>query len=100
VQIAWKTYLREKVAEGLLEDEKPLQGQEEATWKQIGEKVKEKDWKVECLKRDEKFDMRYTAAVCIYTRPLFSRMVHANGPRFLFVVEPYIQRPTCCIRPD
>jgi hypothetical protein len=62
---AWTTYLCKQVAEGVPDGQKPLDGQEQAAWKMILERVKDAAWKTDCMKRDEKFDMRFTAAVSV-----------------------------------
>ena len=62
---AWATYVREKVGKGLPESVKVVEGEEEKAWSRIVELVRDKDWQRECLKRDEKFDMHFSAAVSI-----------------------------------
>lgn len=63
VHTAWKDYIRLEVNKGLLESEKIIEGQEEEIWKALSEKIQSSSWKQECLKRYEKFDMAFTAAV-------------------------------------
>jgi cysteinyl-tRNA synthetase len=51
------------VAKGLPEAERPPNGHEEDHWKRIVEITLNTERKQECLKRDEKFDMHFSAAV-------------------------------------
>lgn len=62
VSEAWGSYVRENVAKGLPNEEKPSQGEEEVRWPRIAELARDQNRKLECLKRDEKFDMHFTAA--------------------------------------
>lgn len=56
--------MRTKVAKGLAADERLRQGEEKMTWMKIASKIKnDKEWRQECLKRDEKFEMYFQAAV-------------------------------------
>jgi cysteinyl-tRNA synthetase len=55
--------VREKVGKGLPEALWPAQGLEDEIWGTISELVMNKDWKQECLRRDEKFDMHLSSAV-------------------------------------
>ena len=63
IQAAWRTYVRLRVAKGLPENEKPREGHEEEKWSSLEELVKNKEWKQDCLRRDEKFDMHFSSAV-------------------------------------
>jgi cysteinyl-tRNA synthetase len=65
VQTAWKFYLRTRLVQGLPEGEKIIEGQEDRAWEQIVERFKVEEWKLDCLKRDLKFDMHFKAAVRI-----------------------------------
>jgi cysteinyl-tRNA synthetase len=65
VRTAWNFYLRTRLARGLSEDEKIIEGQEDCAWEQIVERFKVEEWRLECLNRDVKFDMHFKAAVCI-----------------------------------
>lgn len=60
---AWRTYVQEKVAKGLLESDRPTPGEEEKVWPRLLELFRAPEWKQECLKRDEKFDMHFSNAV-------------------------------------
>lgn len=63
VYSAWRDYIRLEVNKGLLESEKISEGQEKEAWKVLAQKVQDNSWKQECLKRYEKFDMAFSAAV-------------------------------------
>ena len=63
VSEAWKNYVRENVSKGLPDEERPSIGEEETKWPRIAEIARDGSRKLECLKRDEKFDMHFTAAV-------------------------------------
>lgn len=63
VHSAWKDYIRSEVNKGLLENEKIVGGNEEDGWKTLSQKILAALWKQECLKRYEKFDMVFSAAV-------------------------------------
>ena len=60
---AWKDYIRSEVNKGLPESEKIVEGDEEGAWKTLSQKIQDVSWKQECLKRYEKFDMVFSAAV-------------------------------------
>jgi cysteinyl-tRNA synthetase len=60
---AWTNYVRERVNKGLPDDMKVVMGSEEASWTQSSVLMQNVEWKHDCLKRDEKFDMHFTAAV-------------------------------------
>ncbi|KAM6502102.1 tRNA synthetases class I (C) catalytic domain containing protein [Amanita muscaria] len=61
VEDAWLNYLRERVSRGLPPDNASQVWNEES-WITLDELAQDKDWKRECLKRDEKFDMHVTTA--------------------------------------
>lgn len=92
IQTAWERYVRKHLAAGLPEEEKPPEGQEETTWKAISEKVKDENWKTECLKRDEKFDMHFRASVSIV--PLCSNSLTQSCNAWL--VTHLFRSPTHC----
>jgi len=52
-----------KVSKGLRADEVPPFGLEPQAWSKLSIKAADKAWKDEALKRDEKFEMHFTAAV-------------------------------------
>ncbi|KAJ3563550.1 hypothetical protein NP233_g8870 [Leucocoprinus birnbaumii] len=59
---AWIDFVKSRVNKGLPDDQKFVDGNEEATWPKLSELIQRSEWKQECLKRDEKFDMHFTAA--------------------------------------
>ncbi len=63
---AWSDYVDSKVNKGLPEDEKLAKGAERAAWPALAVRLQDKVWKQDCLKRDEKFEMHFTAAVRIF----------------------------------
>lgn len=63
VRQAWEAYIRSELARGLVEAERPSEGEEEARWANLVERFADKTWKQECLQRNEKFEMHFTAAV-------------------------------------
>jgi hypothetical protein len=67
VSDAWGSYIRENVSKGLPVEEKPSRGEEEVRWPRIAELARDQSRKLECLKRDEKFDMHFTAAVGVFS---------------------------------
>lgn len=62
---AWTEYVQSKVVKGLLDTDKPLPGNERVAWAKLVQQfdAADKVWKQECLKRDEKFEMHFSAAV-------------------------------------
>ena len=63
IHSAWKDYIRSEVNKGLPENEKIVEDSEEDGWKTLSQKIQDVSWKQECLKRHEKFDMVFSAAV-------------------------------------
>jgi cysteinyl-tRNA synthetase len=63
VHAAWRTHVREKVAKGLPNSERPIEGDEETAWPRLCELVQDIGWKQECIRRDEKFEMYFSSAV-------------------------------------
>ncbi|KIM45332.1 hypothetical protein M413DRAFT_66439 [Hebeloma cylindrosporum] len=59
---AWKAYVRTRVSKGLPENEKVPEGDEDPSWLRISELYRKPEWKQECLRRDEKFDLHYSSA--------------------------------------
>lgn len=56
--------MQKEVASGLPPDERVFGTDEVDTkFRQISQSIQNKEWKQECLKRDEKFDMNFTSAV-------------------------------------
>ncbi|KAL4078187.1 tRNA synthetases class I (C) catalytic domain-containing protein [Scleroderma yunnanense] len=62
VYTAWKAHVLNKVSKALPDQVKPQSGEEDSGWLRIVQFVKDNSRKVECVKRDEKFDMHLTAA--------------------------------------
>ncbi|KAJ7879586.1 tRNA synthetases class I (C) catalytic domain-containing protein [Mycena olivaceomarginata] len=52
VHAAWRNHVREQLRKGL----------PESAWPRLAELIQNKDWKQECLRRDEKFDMNFSSA--------------------------------------
>ena len=65
VYSSWTSFVQSKVAKALPETEKPAAGSEADAWSGLSARFQDKAWKQECLKRDEKFDMQFSAAVCL-----------------------------------
>lgn len=63
VEDAWRTYLRSDFAKGLPEADKPSKGSEAEAWEHVLLKAAQPAYRSECLKRDEKFDMKRKALV-------------------------------------
>ncbi|PFH49752.1 hypothetical protein AMATHDRAFT_146873 [Amanita thiersii Skay4041] len=61
VEEAWQVHMRERVSRGL-PSELTSQVWTEVSWGHLNELTKNKEWKTDCLKRDEKFDMHFSAA--------------------------------------
>ncbi|KAF9564747.1 cysteinyl-tRNA synthetase [Agrocybe pediades] len=59
---SWNDYVRTRINKGLPENEKAKEGQEKEVWAKISDMYQNREWKQDCLKRDEKFDMHYTSA--------------------------------------
>ena len=65
VRDAWRKYVHDKLSQGkgLPDSDKPVPGDEEKSWPRLVELSQNKNWKQECSKRDEKFEMYFSAAV-------------------------------------
>ena len=68
VRGAWEAYVRTKVCAGLAVSDSPAPGAEWDGWPALVQKFTDKAWKAEGLKRDEKFEMHFNAAV---RRPVY-----------------------------
>jgi cysteinyl-tRNA synthetase len=66
VHAAWRIHVREQLRKGLPEGDAPGEGDEDKFWPRLTELIHNKDWKQDCLRRDEKFDMYFFSAVCPY----------------------------------
>ncbi|KAJ7646724.1 tRNA synthetases class I (C) catalytic domain-containing protein [Roridomyces roridus] len=62
VHAAWRIHVREQLRKGLPAGHAPNEGEEDAFWPSLTESIQNKDWKQECLRRDEKFDMHFSSA--------------------------------------
>ncbi|KAJ3848726.1 tRNA synthetases class I (C) catalytic domain-containing protein [Lentinula lateritia] len=66
VYTAWRAFLRNEMTAGLPPDERALStetdGELDSQFTRIAELIQNKEWKQDCLKRDEKFDMNFTSA--------------------------------------
>lgn len=60
---SWLRYVQSKVSKGLPDGERPTPGTEQDAWPNLVSRFQDKAWKQDCLKRDEKFEMHFTAAV-------------------------------------
>lgn len=62
---SWTSYVRSKVSKGLVDADKPVGGQELDQWVTLQGRFgsADKTWKQENLRRDEKFEMHFSAAV-------------------------------------
>jgi cysteinyl-tRNA synthetase len=67
VRTSWDSYVRSKVSKGLPSDEVPPFGSEWQAWSGLSIRAADKAWKDDALKRDEKFEMHFTAAVRSFT---------------------------------
>ena len=74
VRTSWDSYVRSKVSKGLPREQVPPSGSEWQAWGDLSIKAADKAWKNDALKRDEKFDMYFTAAV----RSLVCRSDHVS----------------------
>ncbi|KAJ7933817.1 tRNA synthetases class I (C) catalytic domain-containing protein [Mycena leptocephala] len=62
VHAAWRLHVREQLGKGLPASDAPREGDEDKSWPRLAELIQNKDWKQECLRRDEKFDMHFSSA--------------------------------------
>ncbi|KAF5388684.1 hypothetical protein D9757_004757 [Collybiopsis confluens] len=62
VTTAWRSFVQKEVGAGLPPTERITVDQAESEFGRISQLVQNKEWKQECLKRDEKFDMNFTSA--------------------------------------
>lgn len=76
---SWLSYVQSKVSKGLPNGEKPAPGAEQESWPNLVARFQDKSWKQDCLKRDEKFEMHFTAANKTFTAIQSSREALKNG---------------------
>ncbi|KAJ7929753.1 cysteine-tRNA ligase isoform b variant [Mycena leptocephala] len=62
VHAAWRIHVREQLAKGLPAGDIPTEGNEDNSWARIAELMENKNWRQECLRRDEKFEMQFSSA--------------------------------------
>ncbi|KAH9920166.1 tRNA synthetases class I (C) catalytic domain-containing protein [Fomitopsis serialis] len=62
LETAWADYVQSKVSKGLPDTDRPSKGKEKEAWPQLVTQFQDKVWKQEGLKRDEKFEMHFSAA--------------------------------------
>lgn len=56
-------YVLSKVRKGLADSDRPSKGKERESWPELVTRFEDKAWKQDGLKRDEKFEMHFSAAV-------------------------------------
>jgi cysteinyl-tRNA synthetase len=79
VHAAWRNHVREQLRKGLPVADAPKEGDEDSAWPRLAELIQNKDWKQECLRRDEKFDMNFSSAVCPTISPFAIRINSYSG---------------------
>ncbi|KAI0049963.1 hypothetical protein FA95DRAFT_1488235 [Auriscalpium vulgare] len=79
VRAAWESYVRSKVGKGLAESDRPAPGTEWDAWAALAQKFQDKSWKAEGLKRDEKFEMHFSAAARTHTALATAQELLASG---------------------
>jgi cysteinyl-tRNA synthetase len=97
IRDAWRKYVHDKLSQGkgLPDGDKPVTGEEENAWPRLAELFQNKNWKQECSKRDEAFEMHFTAAVGQTTQAQARRpCIERNFP------ESDIDRDQCCRSPS
>ena len=62
VWVAWADHVQSKVSKGLADD-RPSKGKERESWPELVTRFQDKAWRQDGLKRDEKFEMHFSAAV-------------------------------------
>ncbi|KDQ55793.1 hypothetical protein JAAARDRAFT_37217 [Jaapia argillacea MUCL 33604] len=62
VHEAWANFVQSRVSKGVPENLKSVVGKEDEFWADLVIRVADKDWKLEALRREEKFEMYYTTA--------------------------------------
>lgn len=77
---SWVAYVSSKLAKGLPSTDKPAEGAEWDAWPALQARFlnEDKTWKQDCLKRDEKFEMHFVAAVCNVS--IFPPRLHSKIP--------------------
>lgn len=62
LETAWADFVQSKVSKGLPDTDRPSKGKEKEAWPLLVTQFQDKAWKQEGLKRDEKFEMHFSAA--------------------------------------
>jgi cysteinyl-tRNA synthetase len=78
VRQSWNTYVRTQVNKGVPENDRATEENEEVAWLRISELYSNPEWKQECLKRDEKFDMHYSSAVRPNKMPEIAFLIYSK----------------------
>ncbi|KAH7924212.1 cysteinyl-tRNA synthetase [Leucogyrophana mollusca] len=78
---AWKNYVHQRVSKGLPNEERPIAGEEDTAWPRLSHLIEDKTWKSECLKRDEKFDMHFSAANRTFSALATARALLASNQK-------------------
>ncbi|KAJ7346841.1 tRNA synthetases class I (C) catalytic domain-containing protein [Mycena albidolilacea] len=79
VHIAWRKHVREQLRKGLLEGDVPKEGNEDDAWYHLVELAQNNDWRQQCIRRDEKFDMHFSSASQTFTALEFARAQLTSG---------------------
>ncbi|KAI0358609.1 hypothetical protein OH77DRAFT_1421018 [Trametes cingulata] len=66
VRAAWSSYVHSKVSKGLPEADRPSAGSEVDQWPKLVARFQDKEWRLQGLQRDEKFEMHFNAANATY----------------------------------
>lgn len=70
---AWRIYLHSQLTKALSQEDLPKEGNEGNSWAELVAKSQNLEWRLECRKRDEKFDMYLKALVSelLYSENLY-----------------------------
>lgn len=90
VRASWVSYVRGKVSKGLRAEDLPENGAEWDAWSSLENKFKDKEWRQDNLKRDEKFEMYFNAAVSSHS--LLNGCVERELTRLLVGQSPFSDR--------
>ena len=76
---AWVDYVNIYVDKSLSDGQRLGEGKEEVGWSKLSELIENPEWKRECLKRDERFEMYFTSAVRV--SPMCPLIFHKPAPQ-------------------
>jgi len=76
---AWVDYVNIYIDKSLSDGQRLDEGKEEVSWSKLSELIKNPEWKRECLKHDERFEMYFTAAVRVL--PICPLVFHKSVPQ-------------------